>query len=586
MSLLSTCTSQVTNPSSYGSPSSNTSAESPVTKGSPTHKNPVLPSDTPAVVDGSARYHDGNLVSPADASQTTSSRNTASWHGYCRATLILRSRMHPDFGARVTSLTAEMRCMAQDLFDRYGRLRPEFVHHPVMRGSGLWGMELSFGDILMIDQVLTDVSVYYRGKGRAVFNRVLESVKDSDLFIVLTRIKSKKPETLEDGAREDRLAEARIAFVRSLGFRRVGNTSWFAFSLDPDHRSRQSLPHEDYDPPLLEYPVTPLFEFAFHIIPWHDESLAIGFFINALRSLHTHQIYWPSMNDCGRTVMHEAALRIMPTLLNWLMDHAPQLTVHRDSTGATPFEALRGKLDRRRTFHPDPDQPGASPDEFLGFTDPEVACLSILDTSIRTDSQLRFGCTCGRCIGGYLSPRLARRLRLHSWDYYDRLIFEADGHSDPYCALPDSCFHPSNLYMKGVLHSHTRVMFLESLSLRLGFANMFAYLSQCLEYGQLPTDGNMMAYLSTSGHHGDQAREFLEHGGSFQIIRSIVFDDAAAHSEWAGSGSDRGRSNGDGGGLPECRNDLEFILAERMCNIDSGIFLGQVSAASQESPGS
>jgi hypothetical protein len=43
--------------------------------------------------------------------------------------------------------------MAFDLFDRYGRLKPEFIEHAFKKGSGIWRGELSSGDLLLLDEI-------------------------------------------------------------------------------------------------------------------------------------------------------------------------------------------------------------------------------------------------------------------------------------------------------------------------------------------------------------------------------------------------------------------------------------------------
>lgn len=521
---------------------------------------------------------DGALTDPIPE-DGESSQETAAWHGYCRAKLVLRDRIHANFGAYATSATPEMKRMAHDLFDRYGRLRTEFKDHTFMSGSGVWGDELSVGDILLIENVLADVNVRYRGKGRAIFNNVVKKACCfSTRFVVLTSIRNREPTTLEEGIKMERYIQDGISFIRSLGFRRVGNTCWFAYVMDPNHESKELLAENDYDPSPVTYPNNNgQYEFSFHLIPWDDETACLAFFNQCLAEIDIKDIAWTGTNNRGCTVMHQAATMIKPTVLKWLMDHVPYLAACRNSTGATPFEALTAQLERQRTFFPDPELAGATPDLFQGFTDEQVECLRVLDTSGRTEAQLRFGCTCGYCLSGYLSPRMMRLLQLHASQLQGRLTLEADLVEHQYPPPIQSFFHMANNHMSFVLLHHTRVMFLESLSLRHGFANLFGFLAQALYDGVIPTDLNLTAVLLGHGADGEIAKEFFEHGGTYQIIRSIVFDIAAASNEWTGNGQSQARFFPEMEDLPECRNDLEFILAERMCNIDSSIFVGQVS---------
>jgi hypothetical protein len=53
-------------------------------------------------------------------------------------------------------LTEETYSLAFDLFDRYGRLKPEFKVYPVKKGSGIWNTELDDGDIFLIESLRID----------------------------------------------------------------------------------------------------------------------------------------------------------------------------------------------------------------------------------------------------------------------------------------------------------------------------------------------------------------------------------------------------------------------------------------------
>lgn len=75
---------------------------------------------------------------------------------YCEAKLIRRGQMRDDFHGQMERPSTETSKLAFDLFDRYGRLRPEFKAHSVIKGSGVWGQELDHGDMLLIEEVFVD----------------------------------------------------------------------------------------------------------------------------------------------------------------------------------------------------------------------------------------------------------------------------------------------------------------------------------------------------------------------------------------------------------------------------------------------
>jgi hypothetical protein len=58
--------------------------------------------------------------------------------GYCNTKLIRRSKMMSTFYDDMEEPYRETAELAYDLFDRYGRLRREFMTHEFKKGSGLW----------------------------------------------------------------------------------------------------------------------------------------------------------------------------------------------------------------------------------------------------------------------------------------------------------------------------------------------------------------------------------------------------------------------------------------------------------------
>jgi hypothetical protein len=52
--------------------------------------------------------------------------------------------------------SVETSYLAYDLFDRHGRLSREYITHPVKRGTGLWGLELDYGNLLFIKNIEVD----------------------------------------------------------------------------------------------------------------------------------------------------------------------------------------------------------------------------------------------------------------------------------------------------------------------------------------------------------------------------------------------------------------------------------------------
>lgn len=92
--------------------------------------------------------------------------------GRLDAKLIHRDRFVGSFAEDIEEPSEGTAQMALDLFDRYGRLRPEFLEHPLKKGSGTWGDELSSGSLLLLDEIT--VSEAYRRQGIAT--KLVEAV--------------------------------------------------------------------------------------------------------------------------------------------------------------------------------------------------------------------------------------------------------------------------------------------------------------------------------------------------------------------------------------------------------------------------
>lgn len=101
--------------------------------------------------------------------------------GYCHAKLIRRGQIRNYFYEELEQPSRETSLLAFDLFDRYGRLRPEFTTHPVKTGTGAWAEELDRGDILLVEEVFV----------KKDFRRQQLGKKMVDVLIKLVTQKSK-----------------------------------------------------------------------------------------------------------------------------------------------------------------------------------------------------------------------------------------------------------------------------------------------------------------------------------------------------------------------------------------------------------
>ncbi|KAM7188077.1 hypothetical protein V8F33_010840 [Rhypophila sp. PSN 637] len=172
-------------------------------------------------------------------------------------------------------------------------------------------------------------------------------------------------------------------FWRSQGFRRVGNTSWFAFAAQSTH-------------------------------PSHGLMAA-----NDLR-----------LEKIQDSALHKAAINFRVQVVKSILEKNPELASARNSEGYTPLQALE---DRMELLRHDFLNSVYRDRVFSGFTQDCLSCLKMLrgdkfvelpvqldlaflsavelkDDTVNKTLRAKFGCSCGQCIAGFLSPRMSYAL--------------------------------------------------------------------------------------------------------------------------------------------------------------------------------
>jgi len=91
-------------------------------------------------------------------------------------------------------------------------------------------------------------------------------------------------------------------------------------------------------------------------------------------------------------------------------DPSPPFAQANQSTAASDLEAFEAEIDEKRVKLVIFNEVGHRSDDCPGYPDAVVEKLIALHniTSPTQDQKMRFkyGCTCGKCIGGLLSPRM------------------------------------------------------------------------------------------------------------------------------------------------------------------------------------
>ena len=395
------------------------------------------------------------------------------------------------------------------------------------------GRELDRGDILFIKSTQVDKEWRRHGVATALLRAVLSKMKrkvsrETGFFAVVN------PGAL-DPANLGGDGSISLAFWRAARFRRIGVSSWFAFTDQNDHPSRLLEAAQDWDPPkqtervVLADEVKALFTTLRN--PQIGDVRCLEKSLQRL-SANFEDPRWLSVDSDGRTFLHLAAMSTRRQLTEMLLSMLPQLAAVRDKEGYTPLEALRVKLDLRRT---------------------RFRCVD----SIRQALRFKYGCTCGQCIGGFMSPRMTYALMSEAEARWDQLHETLD-------LYVGAAWVEHNDHFFSYLPHHVCRSMRTNKAMRQGFVNLCRHFSQCLQGNRIPS----AAEIIDVAQHGEQipvTQTFLDLGGSVASVANMLFETAMDADEWTGDGCTRYWFGEDLDKLPVCRSDHEFGFVSGMC---------------------
>ncbi|KAH2518149.1 hypothetical protein KXW40_004276 [Aspergillus fumigatus] len=386
--------------------------------------------------------------------------------------------------------------LALDLLDRYGRLKQEFKDHPFKKGSGVWRAGLDGDDIFLIENL--EIDRQYRRCG--------------------------------------------------LGSR------LFGFASEAKHPSRHLSRADDY-----ELPDVPLGRLDLRLQNDLIKALTSGDndYAEVLSRLFDgvakDDPRWKLTDADGNTVLHFAATKIRPISVQWILSRTTELLHQRNNDGETPLDALLAKLENIRTTDYYNLEAEDVSDYFSGFSDAAVSCLMSLNGSNEgTDDEwqrLKYGCTCGRCISGFLSPRMRSAFEYQAEILSDQLL--EDISNGELWVANDS----SRLY----LFSHRlRNKLKASQRMRKGLVALLGHIAACLQRNMIPSEHNVEMILR--GAKSSFSERFLQRGESVEAVATMLFRWAMESDELAGNSSHLRLEAFEAKicQVPACRNDHEF----------------------------
>lgn len=511
---------------------------------------------------------------PADSSETKTI-------GSCNGKLIRRDEIQHIFYDEMEEPTTETSTLAFNLFDRYGRLRTEFKTHPIKKGSGIWQNELDKGDLLFIEYLHVQSLYRHRGLGSKVFTDMFEKARkktDRHFFALvqpgyLVRESEAEMGNLTGKEREAFLRQAEdIAhqFWRSLGFRRIGSSFWFGLASDPNHSCHGLLATDDYDPPSQPtHKPHPDIEALRSTIFASGDDECVEQLKQKLQDAAGGDPRWQATDERGNTLLHSAAINCKPKSVEWILqrDFGSTLLDIRNDEGETPLEALQFHLEAVRIRHGWSSFCRIEPtsDKFKGFDEAAVACLALLKCTGRLSDierlRLTYGCTCGSCIGGFLSPRMSLALLCQAEVNQDMLY-------QSFCYDSGPVFIAFNEDQLQFLQPSVRTNLSTNKSMREGFVKFFDHFATCIRNKELPTEPFIMRAMENNSEWPPVSRAFLQRGGTVYSVASMIFKNAMEEDNWAGDGNHWDIFKDDIRKLPACRNDHEFGFVSGMCGFE------------------
>lgn len=193
--------------------------------------------------------------------------------------------------------------------------------------------------------------------------------------------------------------------------------------------------------------------------------------------------------------------------------------------------------------------------------DPLVTAALVLldgrgDLSAPNAVQQDYGCTCNRCLGGFLSPRMTSIIEKEAEIQYDCTNDAID---------IDAAEWESILMDTSFLSEQALKRFNFDTCMRIGFRNICGHLRSCLRHGRVPNEANILEEIHAANEFPPQSMHFLQCEGTIASVVFIAFNLALRNAEEDSESDSDDSDDGFDSGLPHCHNDTDLILAFERC---------------------
>ncbi|RPA85160.1 hypothetical protein BJ508DRAFT_359244 [Ascobolus immersus RN42] len=445
--------------------------------------------------------------------------------------------------------------LAFGIFTRYGQLKDEIINHPVRKGSSVWGKEVDHGSFLSVDQIMIDEAYRRRGIGLFTIRKMMAKCKGRRaiqwVFMWPSHLRNREELS---SVQWDRDHNQVVAWAKSIGFRRIGATDFFGFALDENHKSKTLAAEDDYDLPDINDDLDD--DYGEKVEPPPEKSA---------KKMSEHQ---------ARKARRAARERLKETTA---------LLTRRNVQGYTPLELLQVRLDEERGSKLVRLVRLIQADKFEGFSDNDTLCLSLLkfgldgpgklEANTQLRLRIRYGCTCGACISGILSPRTRYTLATQAGEIMGMMEMMAEDSEDKFEDL-DSKFEGWGWSYYSEVPIAVRDQFKTNKALKKGFLHLLNVIRNVINAKILPRiDTLNKMWQEERESFTPEAAAYLAAGGTFESALVTIFNQARDQDEMTGDGEliDVEKYGQEMNALPKCRNDSEFGVVAKCCGMQGYI---------------
>ncbi|KAJ6570250.1 hypothetical protein DFH09DRAFT_1154477 [Mycena vulgaris] len=469
----------------------------------------------------------------------------------------------------VMDIDTELFTIASTLFDKYGEIRPWLVDNEYHKGSGVWGRELNDGRLIFVFCVSVDLPYRKQGIGSWALEQLYasEHVEKEDKLICWPSPIPRPPQDQWVSA-----FDGIVDFFRKAGYRRIGGTSFFAYSQDPDHPSRKKDRLDDFDPDD-KFSGHAEVRFALQDAIFEEKSEKIVQLIQNAHARNPMSIHQPDSNGFRPIfiAVKSGNLCALRTLISLGLS-AEDFNSRENGDHVTALETCNDDMRCSREFEEIFSREG-----WRGYSETSLLVKAALKRAMGhpmpgTDDEYvakkKWGCTCNKCHGGFLSPRTLIRLKDEAEMGYDTASETIDMEQmvprEPLDAQSIE-FNPILSYIPKHLWPQVFKTFI------LGYGSIMKAITQLLSRFILPTDSMIRAELQNGqmDYYEVQAAEFyFKKGGRVEYALDAIMDHAKNSFDLAGSDFDMYEDDETFLKTASCRNDREFDVVRKNMGLD------------------